>query len=95
MKNCDFILQRGNDTNLYIANGDVISFVSDKGSKTYRIVVNKDFNCDGKFNGDDVDAMANLLLVGGNIQQWQQMCADSDKDGNIALKDLYDLYLNL
>ena len=95
MKNCDFILQRGNDTNLYIANGDVISFVSDKGSKTYRIVVNKDFNCDGKFNGNDVDAMANLLLVGGNIQQWQQMCADSDKDGNIALKDLYDLYLNL
>lgn len=95
IKNCNYVLQRGNDTNLYIANGDIISFVSDKSSRTYRIVVNKDFNCDGKFNGDDVDTMANLLLVGGNIQQWQQICVDSDKDGNIGLKDLYELYLNL
>lgn len=94
LQNTEYILQRGNDTNSYIANGDMVSFISNGNTETYRIVVNRDFNCDGKFNGDDIDAMAYLLLSGGSIHEWQSMCVDINDNGNVDLSDLYDCYLN-
>lgn len=94
IKNAEYDLQRSNNTNQYISNGDVISFISENGTDTYRIVVNRDFNCDGKFNNDDIDAMAYLLLKGGSIHQWQQMAVDVNENGNVDLSDLYDSYLN-
>lgn len=94
MKNAEYILQRSNDTNSYIANGDVISFISGEKTYTYRIVVNRDFNCDGKFNSEDIEAMAYLLLKGGSIHEWQRISVDENNDGNVDLSDLYDCYLN-
>ena len=94
IKNIEYDLQRSNNTNQYISNGDVISFISENDTNTYRIVVNRDFNCDGKFNNDDIDAMAYLLLKGGSIHQWQQIAVDVNKNGDVDLSDLYDSYLN-
>ena len=94
IKNIEYDLQRSNNTNEYISNGDVISFISENDTNTYRIVVNRDFNCDGKFNNDDIDAMAYLLLKGGSIHQWQQIAVDVNKNGDVDLSDLYDSYLN-
>lgn len=94
MGNAEYVLQHGNNVSRYIANGDVITFTAGGNTNTYRIVVNRDFNCDGKFNNDDIEAMANLLLKGGDIYEWQLMSVDMNENGSIDLSDLYDCYLN-
>lgn len=94
IKNTEYVLQKGNSANKYVACGDVIRFISEDGTDSYRIVVSRDFNCDGKFNGDDIDAMAYMLLKGGEIQEYQCMSVDINDNGNLDLHDLYDSYLN-
>lgn len=93
LKNAEYILEKNNESLSYIANGDIVTFITANDQASYRIVVVRDFNCDGKFNGDDIEAIAYLLLDGGSIQQWQLLSTDADGDGSIGLSDLYQSFL--
>lgn len=94
LENAEYRLEKENPAIKYIANGDRVTFIMSNEQTTYRIVVNRDFNCDGKFNSDDVEALAYLLLDGGSIQQWQLLSSDADGDGDIGLNDVYQSFLD-
>lgn len=94
MSNAKYALERNNTSLSYIANGDRITFYVNDKEYVYRIVVNRDFNCDGMFNSEDIESMAYLLLGGGSIQQWQLLSSDTDGDGDIGLDDLYQNFLD-
>ena len=76
-----------------IATGDILE--TESGNK-YTLIVRGDLNKDGKVDIKDLVKMRKFLLLGNNLDESEEMAADTNIDGKeISIKDLVKMRIIL
>lgn len=94
--NCSVIVMtadgKSKDKNAYCGAGDQIVIKNKKSIvEQAMIIIKGDINADGKVTNEDALLLKDHLLETITLSQTQQSNADTDNDGDVTIKDLYQI----